>query len=215
MSKKKVDTETLLHQATRVHDVMEWIRKTVANEDRITKLEHGIDADIFSMDKLLLKRKDYLELPEMLQFHDLIENKKNLMRLEDEMTYHRNIVFKKSLSDEIRLESSSVVEELNTQFNELSKKNDQRLLEIEPEFAAANPKIYGMIVRGTKLDTLKHVLETLDRMQSGKLTANQAANIGLDYMEANGAPKGLFDFALEGPRIRNGNTVKKIKKGQL
>lgn len=211
------DTMRLLTQVTHVHSVVEWVKQVVNNEHRIVALEKGIDADIYNMDRLVARRLKLQEQGAELGITELAlpELKIDIDRLENEMTIQRNIVFKKSNSDEVRKESMHKMEALHTQFKELEQKYNNLLYSIEPELLEKLPKIYDMVLKGTDINTIKHVIKTFEDVKNGKISTNQAVNLGIDYEESRGTPKGLFDFVLEGPRLRNGTEVRKTGRGEV
>lgn len=214
---KTLDVKKYYTQAVNLHAVSSWVAQVVNNEKRISALEKGIDAEVFNMDKLL-QRRETLHRQENIQRYlqlELPELKLKLDQTQSEILLHTNIVFKQDKSNDVRTESANRLETLNTDYKELDALYKERMSQIEPELQRVLPTIYGLVMGGTPLDKLKHVFETFNDMQKGRITVNQAANKGIDYEEEHGAPVGLFDCLLDGPRVKNGKKVRKTQKGEL
>lgn len=216
-SSEEFDTERLLNQVTHVHTIVEWVKQFVNNERRILALEQGIDTEIYTMDRLLARRLKLQEQENVQSAKDfgLPELKMEIDRIDSDMVLERNIVFKKTNTDEVRTASMHKLEAMNSRYKELDAKYNNLLRSIEPELLEKLPKIYDMILKGTDINTVKHVLKTFSDMKNGKITTNQAVNLGIDYEESRGTPKGLFDFMLEGPRLKNGTEVRKTGRGEV
>lgn len=213
-SSEEFDTERLLNQVTHVHTIVEWVKQYVNNERRILALEQGIDTEIYTMDRLLARR---VKLKEQESAKDLglPELKMEIDRINSDMVLERNIVFKKTNTDEVRTASMHKLEAMNTRYKELEAKYNNLLRSIEPELFEKLPNVYEMMLKGTDINTVKHVLKTFNDMKNGKITTNQAVNLGIDYEESHGTPKGLFDFILDGSRLKNGTEVRKTGRGEV
>lgn len=211
---KKFDVERLIEQLEKVDRVIKWVKAIVYKDIKLKKLKQGIDTDVYDEDRLLAKKAQLMEQTEMHQYLPLSEMKMRLMILDDLLTEHRNIAFGKKNSDEKRLESATLCEEYNTEHKQVTQKYQEAVMQIEPDFPPQLRGIYAKVAEGTNIATARDALRTFGKMQNGKMSLNQAANHGLDYEERRGAPTGMFDFMLEGTRMRNGKVSKKYKKLQ-
>jgi len=218
-SSENFNSEHMLNQITQLYEIIEWVKQYVNNEIRIIKFNNGIDTDIYTIERLTAKKDKLLAtMPAktasnvMLELADL---KLNVEKLSSEMQPLRATAFSKTALTEARIECSNKLEDLNTKYNEYNKKYNEQVNMLNPEIKTKLPGIYGSIMDGADINTIKHVFNTFENMKKGKISVNQAVNVGLDFEEARGAPKGLFDFVLDGPRVKNGTKIKKAKRGDI
>ena len=199
-----LNTASLTDQVNHLHGVLQWIKRMHYNAVKLEKARNGIDLELYSIEYLERKRAEIQATPGMEPYENLVQRKMELAQLEDRMRHHTAISFNTSKPEEERVASATLMNELNDLNKQLQREYEQLLFKIEPELYSQFPKIYNMIINGTDIRTVKHCLSTLDLLQKNRINADQAANMGIDYEENKGAPAGLFDFMLEGPRIKNG-----------
>jgi len=211
---KTLDISKIKQQVTHIYDVLEWIKAVAYNQKKIKKVEQGIDTDIYDIDVLQAKRQKLLDDTELSEFLPLAEKKSRLIELHDLMGVHSAIAFDQKKTDEVRLKSAHLMEDLNNEYKALTAEYEKAVLEIEPEFRNQFEKLYQMIIDGTDIITIKNALNTFQRMQDGRISMNQALNAGIDYEEARGAPEGLLDCMLPCPRVKNGGKSKSKSKSR-
>lgn len=202
---EKLDVPKIINQANNLHDVVNWIDQTVANKQRLSRVEAGHDTEIFNIDRLREKNSQYMSNPRMTEYHHLIQLKEQENELDKEIKYHTTIIFGKTTPDDKKAESAIAMDPLNDKYKEIRSQYINSLKNIEPELFQTFPRIYHMIIDGTDIVTVRNVLRTYEKMQEGKIDAAKAIDIGIEYETARGAPTGIFDHL----RVKKKHTKKK------